>query len=138
MWGINIAGQTVSFLLSLALGGAFCLFYDFFRAARKVHRFSFFGVFIQDTLFFAVCAVVTFCFLLSLTQGMIRGYFIFGLCLGFAVVFFSISRFVLTFLTAIFGAAAVLIGKIRNLCRRKKAEIKKFFKNKRQKRVKKA
>ncbi|MBE6769589.1 MAG: hypothetical protein E7548_02410 [Ruminococcaceae bacterium] len=138
MWGINIAEQTVSFFISLALGGFFCLFYDLFRAARKVHSFKPFLVFVSDILFFTVCAVITFCFLLSLTEGFIRGYFIFGILLGFSAVFFSISRFFLKGVTAVFRAIITLKRRIKNFCGRKKAKIRKIFKNKREKRLKKA
>ncbi len=138
MWGINIAEQTVSFFISLALGGFFCLFYDLFRAARRVHSFKAFWVFISDILFFTVCAVITFCFLLSLTEGIIRGYFIFGILLGFSAVFFSISRFFLKGVTAVFRTIITLKRKIKKFCGRKNTQIKNFFKNKRQKRLKKA
>lgn len=138
MWEIDVAEQTVSFFLSLALGGFFCLFYDLFRAARRVHTFTFLWVFVSDILFFAVCAVVTFCFLLSLTEGVIRGYFIFGILLGFSAVFFSISRFSLKGLTAVLRAIIALKRRIKNFCGRKNTQIKKFFKNKREKRLKKA
>ena len=138
MWGINIAEQTVSFFISLALGGFFCLFYDLFRAARKVHSFKPLLVFVSDILFFTVCAVITFCFLLSLTEGFIRGYFIFGILLGFSAVFFSISRFFLKGVTAVFRAIITLKRRIKNFCGRKKAKIRKIFKNKREKRLKKA
>ena len=138
MWEIDVAEQTVSFLISLGLGGFFCLFYDLFRAARKVHFFSAFWVFVQDTLFFAVCALVTFCFLLSLTQGLIRGYFIFGIALGFLIVFFSLSRFFLKFLTAVLKAVAAFKKRIKNFCGRNSSKIRNIFKNKRKKRLKKA
>lgn len=138
MWEISIAEQTVSFFISLALGGFFCLFYDLFRAARRVHSFKAVWVFVSDILFFTILAVVTFCFLLSLTEGIIRGYFIFGILLGFSVVFCSISRFFLKGVTAVFRAIITLKRKIKNFCGRKNTQIKKFFKNKRQKRLKKA
>ncbi len=138
MWEIDVTEQTVSFFISLALGGFFCLFYDMFRAARKVRFFSAFWVFVQDTFFFAVCAVVTFCFLLSLTQGLIRGYFIFGILLGFLIVFFSVSRFFLKFLTAVLKAIITLKKRIKNFCRLNSSKIRSFFKNKSKKRLKKA
>ena len=138
MWEIDIAEQTLSFFISLALGGAFCFIYDLFRAVRRAFGFKNVKVFICDVLFFVICAFITFCFLLSLTNGMVRGYFIFGIIIGFLIVFFSVSRFTVAVLVTIFKWFISVKNSTKNFINKKIVKIKKFFKNKRQKTLKNA
>lgn len=138
MWEIDVAEQTLSFFISLALGGAFCVAYSVFTAVRRAFGFKNIGIFISDILFFVICAFVTFCFLLSLTQGMIRGYFIFGITVGFLIVFFSVSKFVSGALTAVLKWFIAAKKRLKNFMCQKIAKIRNFFKNKRQKTLKKA
>lgn len=138
MWEISVAKQCVSFFVSLALGGIFCVFYDFLRASRRVFKFKNIAVFFSDIFFFTVCAFVTFCFLLSFTQGVVRGYFIFGITMGFLIIFFSVSKFVLKLLIAVFNGYKTLKNTLKNFCAEKIRKIKEKIKNKRQKTLKKA
>lgn len=138
MWEIDVAEQTVSFFVSLAIGSVFCVVYDLFRAVRRAFAFKNVGVFLSDVLFFVICAFVTFCFLLSLTQGFIRGYFIFGIVVGFLIVFFSVSKFVFAFFSFLLKWFITAKKALKNFVRQKIGKIKKFFKNKRQKTIKKA
>lgn len=105
MWEISNYNQTSTFLLSLCVGGLFCALYDIIRAARKVCLNSFWAVQITDILLWAVYAVVTFMFLISRTNGEIRGYVLVGEALGFGLFRVSLSRllfptFEFIFLTA--------------------------------------
>ncbi len=105
MWEINSYNQTITFLLSLCVGGMFCGLYDIIRAARKVCLNSFWAVQLTDILLWVIYAFVTFIFLISRTNGEIRGYVLVGEALGFGMFRVSLSRllfpvFKFIFLTA--------------------------------------
>lgn len=82
MGHITVADQTVTFLLSLALGAIFCVFYDVFRCFH-IRCKSWAAVFVSDILFWLVAAVVVFCFFVLRTMGQVRGYALLGVALGF-------------------------------------------------------
>ena len=92
MWEINVADQTLTFVYSICLGGLLCAFYDVFRATRKTGCVSFLLVFLSDIFFWVVSAFVTFVFLISRTNGEIRGYVIISETIGFLIFRISISR----------------------------------------------
>ncbi len=75
----------------MLLGAILCMFYDLFRLLRLEHRFSTLAVFLQDLFFWAVCAVVTFCFLLTQSNGKIRSYILLGMVAGFALCRLTLS-----------------------------------------------
>ena len=91
MWEINNSLQLLSLARAVALGVIFCLGYDILRAVRKAFSFSVAAVFFQDTFFSLLIAVVTFLFLLSVTNGELRAFVILGICIGFIVCRFTIS-----------------------------------------------
>ncbi|MBO4694109.1 MAG: spore cortex biosynthesis protein YabQ [Clostridia bacterium] len=92
MWEISIGGQALTCLYSLVLGAVLCVFYDVFRAARKTGVNSFLSVFITDIIFWLVSTVIVFLFLISTTNGEIRGYVILFSILGFLIYRFTIGR----------------------------------------------
>ena len=92
MWEINVADQTLTFMYSMCLGGLLCAFYDVFRAARKTGSYSFLLVFFSDIFFWVVSAFATFIFLISRTNGEIRGYVIVAETIGFLIFRISISK----------------------------------------------
>ncbi len=79
-----------------------CAVYDVFRASRKAGFNSAILVFVTDILFWVLSAFATFIFLISRTNGEIRGYVLIGEFIGFALFKISLSRFVFWFFTFIF------------------------------------
>ncbi len=92
MWEINNFFQLLSLARSAGLGVLLCLCYDILRSARKTFSFSTIAIFFQDVIFFLVSAFVTFLFLLSVTNGEIRAFVLFGIAFGFALSRFTISK----------------------------------------------
>lgn len=84
MWEIDFAAQIFSFLKSILLGGIYGLIYDLFRFPVRRREASAITVFAVDILYFAFIAVINFCFLLTVTNGEVRGYLLLGAALGFA------------------------------------------------------
>lgn len=112
MWEISNFNQTITFLLSLCVGGLFCALYDIIRAARKVCLNSFWAVQFTDILLWAVYAVVTFIFLISRTNGEIRGYVLVGESVGFSLFRVSLSRLLFPTFKFIFLTASKISKRI--------------------------
>lgn len=102
MWEIDSSFQAVSFLYSVLFGVGYCLFYDLFRAFRKLYKPTAFSVFFEDLIYFLIISILTFLLLMSLSNGEVRGYIIFGIAVGFAVCYFTVSRLFVEILFIIF------------------------------------
>lgn len=112
MWEINIADQTVTFVVSMGIGGLFCTVYDIIRAMRKVCINSFFAVFFADIIIWVIYAFLTFIFLMSRTNGEIRGYVLVGELLGFILWRVSMSKVIFPLFAWIFINFAAVNRKI--------------------------
>jgi spore cortex biosynthesis protein YabQ len=88
---IYLAQQTIAFLWAIVIGAALALLYDMFRILRIAIPFGPGLIALQDILFFTVCAVVTFLFLLSQAEGKVRAFLLLGEFLGAVVYFCTIS-----------------------------------------------
>lgn len=93
MWEIDNLSQLLGFLYSAALGVFYCWVYDMLRALRAEIKLSATAVFVTDILYSAFCAVICFCFMLSVTAGEIRAFVFVGAAVGFAVSRLTVSRF---------------------------------------------
>ncbi len=112
MWEISNFNQTITFLLSVCVGGLFCALYDIIRAARKVCLNSFWAVQFTDILLWTVYAIVTFIFLISRTNGEIRGYVLVGEAAGFGLFRVSLSRLLFPTFKFIFLTASKISKRI--------------------------
>lgn len=67
MTGITIAKETRLFLLSLAVGAGMSFLYDLLRVLRRrtAHRAA--AVSLEDILYFLLCALLHFAFVLRIT-----------------------------------------------------------------------
>lgn len=112
MWEIDNLSQLLGFLYSVALGAVFCLVYDLFRAVRAEIKFGAAAVFAADILYSVICAVLCFCFLLSVTGGEIRFFVLAGAAVGFAVSRFTVSRILYFALTRTVRAVLFAFARI--------------------------
>jgi spore cortex biosynthesis protein YabQ len=80
--GIYLAEQTLHFLQSILLGAVFGLLYDAFRITRIAVKTPRGVVFAEDVLFFMVCAILSFFFLMSTLDGQLRLFLFVGIGLG--------------------------------------------------------
>lgn len=101
--GISVTGQSVVFLSACVFGMVLGLVYDIFRIIRVAVPHGGLAVFIEDVLFFLLCAVSTFLFLLYMSAGEIRFFVIIGEILGAALYYFSIGFLVYRSAKAIIG-----------------------------------
>ena len=80
---INLADQTVTFLIACCFGAAFGVLYDFFRVFRLIRKSGKLAIFFQDIVFFVLSAGGTFVLMLARSMGEMRFYIIAGEILRF-------------------------------------------------------
>ncbi len=117
MWVIENNQQLFSFLIALISGVGFCVFYDLFRAYRRVFKCSTVSVFFQDLFFWLTASVTTFLLMLALCSGEIRAFICFGQLLGFIICRVTVSRYFLVaivFILKMSRRLMVLIIKVKN------------------------
>lgn len=108
--GISVAGQTIDFLLACLFGMALGAFYDVFRIIRVAVRCGKAAIFIQDAVFWLLCALSTFMFLLIESSGQVRFFMIFGELIGATVYYLTLGR-------AVMKCAAAIISAIKTALR---------------------
>jgi spore cortex biosynthesis protein YabQ len=103
--GIYLADQTADFLRALLLGAALGVVYDVFRVLRiafpQKTAFGRLAIFIEDLLFFTLCAAATFVFLMGAVQGRIRFFLLLGEGLGAVIYYFTVGSLVMKVAQAI-------------------------------------
>lgn len=90
--GISVPEQLWTFLYSIAYGVALGVFYDLFRVLRLIFIPSSVSAFIQDVLFWIISGIVTFMYMFSFNDGMIRFYMLCGVFLGWILYYFYARR----------------------------------------------
>lgn len=84
MWEIDLSGQIYTMLLSIAIGAAYGLLFDFHSVLCTGLK-SKASVFFADVLFFLILSVFEFCFFLARCSGEIRGYVFVCQLIGFLI-----------------------------------------------------
>lgn len=108
--GINIAGQTISFFQACLLGAVLGILYDVFRILRVAFPAGKGAVFVQDIIFWFLCSVVTFLFLLSSVDGVIRMFLIIGEIIGGVLYHMTIGVVVMKISETIIGAIKAVLN----------------------------
>lgn len=103
MWDTTISLQPKIFLYSFVLGIMISIYFDLFKAIRVLHKFSNLQVFFQDIAFFLVVTPSVFIFLIAFTYGVLRGYVLIGLVLGFVIWRITLSRYFILIMAYFFG-----------------------------------
>ena len=92
---VNAAGQVASFWIAAAVGVALCLLYDLLRIIRSLKRPGYTAAFVQDVLWSAVAAMITYIVMLVECSGAVRFYIFAGEALGFLACRLTLSRAVM-------------------------------------------
>ncbi|MBQ0110722.1 MAG: spore cortex biosynthesis protein YabQ [Oscillospiraceae bacterium] len=82
---MNPSAQPTVFLFSLLLGAALCVCYDIIRLLKRGIKMHTAVVFALDILYALFAAIVTFCFMLVCSGGVIRWFIILGEIIGFVI-----------------------------------------------------
>lgn len=94
LYGISLAQQTKSFLLSLGFGFIMGIFYDLFRIVRICISKGKVATVISDILYCVFLCFCTFIFCLTVNEGEVRFYLLLGAGAGFCVYYFSLGAVV--------------------------------------------
>ncbi len=90
--GFTNAEQLYELFLSGGMGFLLGVYYDIFRIVRRLLHPSKIAVFFQDCFFFSSAAVLVFLFSLSMTDGVVRWYVLFGVFCGFMSYRYTVGR----------------------------------------------
>lgn len=91
---ISIQQQIFLFLYAGALGVGLSIIYDLFRILRLTLHFHFILIFIQDLIYFFICAILTFAFIFIFNNGEIRLFIIAAILIGWILYYFTAGRLV--------------------------------------------
>ncbi len=98
---LSLSEQAHLFIVSILLGVKIFMFYDFFRALRRVNKFNNAQVHIQDLIFILVITVYSFYLYLYESNGAIRGYYFLGITLGAIVYLLTFSMIIVLFFSKV-------------------------------------
>lgn len=98
LYGLSLATQTKSFLLSLGLGFIMGLVYDAFRIIRLSVSDKKIAIIITDILFSIIFCLCFFIFLITVNEGQFRFYLLLGTGIGFAIYYFSVGAIIFSFI----------------------------------------
>lgn len=93
MWEINNNLQVLTFLRAVIFGLIIIFLYEIFRAFSVNFTINQKVMFIMDLVFCLFLLPFVFCFLISTTNGEIRGYVFLGILVGIFIWRLTISRF---------------------------------------------
>lgn len=91
--GFTVESQLILFLFSIAFSFIIGLEYDIFRVSRLIFHFGVWAVFVEDLIFFLLCAVEFFFFSFFFNNGEIRLYIIFTCLVGCLIYYLTIGKF---------------------------------------------
>lgn len=94
---VSVTDQAIDFLAACLIGAAMGFLYDGFRILRIAVPCRKAAVFFQDVLFFFICGIVTFLFLLLETDGSVRLFVLAGELIGALLYFLALSAHVMRF-----------------------------------------
>ena len=89
----NISSQLQVFLYSIGFGFILGSVYDFFRIYRAMTTKKNKSIPVQDILFFLICSIITFMFLLVVNNGKFRLNIFVAMVTGFSVYYLTVGRF---------------------------------------------
>lgn len=92
--GYDILRPEQIFLYACVLGVLLGILYDVCRIFRLAINWNIWQIFLQDILYFVVCGILTFIFLLTFNNGVIRIYVLFGECLGWGAYYITFGKLI--------------------------------------------
>ena len=95
----SLSSQAKNFLFSLGFGVLIGVLYDLLRIVRMSVSSSKRALYITDFIFVFTASVATFLFCLTVTDGQLRFYILFGEALGFFIYYLSFGIIAVKFST---------------------------------------
>ncbi len=85
----GVSSQTLLFFLSIGLGFLFGVIYDIFRIVRQLAPKAKHFIYAVDFLYFTICGILAFFFVLAVDEGRVRFYTLSGEIFGWVIYYFS-------------------------------------------------
>lgn len=92
---VVVAEQTLLFLEALTVGFFLGLFMEPLRIYRMMARPGTVAVFFQDVIYWFLCAVCSFVFILTVNSGQLRIFLVIGIVIGMTVYFLTIGTLIM-------------------------------------------
>lgn len=92
---VVVAEQTLLFLEALTVGFFLGLFMEPLRIYRMMARPGTVAVFFQDIIYWFLCAVCSFVFILTVNSGQLRIFLVIGIVIGMTVYFLTIGTLIM-------------------------------------------
>lgn len=108
----SLSSQAKNFLFSLGFGVLIGVLYDILRIVRMSVSPSKRALYITDFIFVFTASVATFLFCLTVTDGQLRFYILFGEALGFFIYYLSFGIIAVKFSTKTVEKVKVFFKKI--------------------------
>ena len=112
MLQINIIDEFYIFLFSINYGLILGGIYDCYKVLRYFSKPKKFLTAVEDILFWLIITLIIFFFLLNKTDGIIRGFVIFGFIIGYIFYIKVISKYSYYLLKKIFWLIFTVINEI--------------------------
>lgn len=90
---VGIYEEAIFFGISVVVGMALFLLYDFFRILRRIVKHGILWISIEDIIYWLICTVTVFLLLYHENDGRIRGYALGGILIGMGIYYLLLSRF---------------------------------------------
>ena len=110
--GYDVLSQEEIFMYACVLGALLGVLYDMFRIVRLADNWKAWQIFLQDILYFVISGLITFVFLLTFNNGIVRIHVICGELMGWIVYYITIGEIVYRCSSGIIGAVKKAVKKI--------------------------
>lgn len=106
---MELKEETITFFVFIIVGIIIGIIFDFFRALRKVKKYSDKYIGIQDIIFFILIGVVLAIVLIYELQEELRVYLFFALFLGIVIYASTISAYIVRFFSKLIKVSNSII-----------------------------
>lgn len=129
---ISLTYQIIVFATSIALGFILNLIFDFFKIIELMLGKGELKTFIVDVVYFIFCALVSFLYMIVVSSGEIRLFYVAGELAGWLLSHFTIGRYIFFIWTKLamylWGKLTKLRNFIKDFIRKHNAKV--FFQTK--------
>lgn len=89
---LGIGEEWAVFLQALLAGNLVCLIYEALRVFRRIIRHNLFWISAEDLLFWMSTALYLFVRVYQTSSGIIRWYFVLGVCIGGILTYWILEK----------------------------------------------
>lgn len=123
----SIPQSLVVFAWFIIAGFVLAILYEPLRIIRQIIYHKTIAYIIEDTVFFAFCAFLTFIFSLEFGVGSVRAYYVFAEIIGAAIYFLTVGNIFKIIYTFVCRIAKKIISKVINVVANNVTKLFRFF-----------